>query len=145
MSQARKRALLGGVISLLAAAGIIIPGLSEEGPPAPTPGPSTPVQEQPVPEGAPIDASAEEIEGITLTLAAIATGDLPYEEDGGTFQNREGLLPDRPLGYYSEYTVETPGSLDRGARRLVIGDGGETYYTADHYSSFTEIDQEDFR
>ena len=54
-------------------------------------------------------------------------------------------MPERPVGYYSEYTVETPGSSDRGARRLVIGDGGETYYTNDHYASFVEIDPEQYR
>jgi ribonuclease T1 len=69
---------------------------------------------------------------------------LPYAEDGQTFQNREGLLPAHPIGYYREYTVETPGSPDRGARRLVIGEAGETYYTADHYASFTRIDPGDF-
>jgi ribonuclease T1 len=89
--------------------------------------------------------SAEEAAGVTAALSAIESGEpLPYEQDGGTFQNREGLLPDQPEGYYREYTVETPGSDDRGARRLVIGEDGETFYTRDHYSSFIEIDPEDF-
>ena len=61
------------------------------------------------------------------------------DHDGGTFQNREELLPDRPMGYYREYTVPTPGSDDRGARRIVAGDGGELYWTGDHYSSFSRI------
>ncbi|GAA5133354.1 hypothetical protein GCM10023339_68880 [Alloalcanivorax gelatiniphagus] len=61
------------------------------------------------------------------------------DHDGGTFQNREELLPDRPTGYYREYTVPTPGSDDRGARRIVAGDDGELYWTADHYSSFARI------
>ncbi len=92
---------------------------------------------------APLEES--EASGIANTLAAIESGDpLPHEEDGQTFQNREGLLPQQPTGYYREYTVETPGSPDRGARRLVIGEGGETYYTADHYASFTQIDPDDY-
>lgn len=71
------------------------------------------------------------------TLALIAAGGpFPYRQDGAVFQNREGILPDRPPGYYHEYTVETPGSDDRGARRIVTGDGGETFYTDDHYDSF---------
>jgi ribonuclease T1 len=74
-----------------------------------------------------------------------AGGPFPHDQDGSTFQNREGLLPQEPGGYYKEYTCETPGSDDRGARRLVIGDGGETYYTADHYDSFTRIDPADYR
>ncbi|MEU6642377.1 ribonuclease domain-containing protein [Saccharomonospora sp. NPDC046836] len=67
-------------------------------------------------------------------------GPYPYRQDGTTFQNRERLLPDCDLGYYAEYTVETPGSPTRGARRIVTGDGGEYFYTADHYASFVLID-----
>jgi ribonuclease T1 len=89
--------------------------------------------------------SAEEAAGVTTVLSAIESGgSLPYEQDGDTFQNREGLLPDRPEGHYREYTVQTPGSDDRGARRLVIGEDGETFYTRDHYGSFIEIDPDDF-
>lgn len=66
-------------------------------------------------------------------------GPFPYNKDGSTFQNREGILPQMEMGYYSEYTVITPGSPDRGARRIVAGEGGEMYYTDDHYSSFQEV------
>ena len=90
--------------------------------------------------------SQEEEAGISATLAAIDSGGpLPYEQDGDTFQNREGLLPQQPQGYYREYTVETPGSDDRGARRLVVGEAGETYFTRDHYQSFISIDPDEFR
>lgn len=68
-----------------------------------------------------------------------AGGPYPYEEDDGTFGNFEGILPDEPRGYYREYTVETPGSNDRGARRIVAGSEGELYWTADHYQSFERI------
>ena len=62
------------------------------------------------------------------------------EHDGGTFGNREELLPDQPTGYYREYTVPTPGVDDRGARRIVAGDDGEElYWTDDHYGSFALI------
>ncbi|GAA4806133.1 ribonuclease domain-containing protein [Nocardioides caeni] len=61
------------------------------------------------------------------------------DKDGSTFGNREGLLPDRSRGYYAEYTVPTPGEHDRGARRIVAGDGGERYWTEDHYESFERI------
>ena len=67
-------------------------------------------------------------------------GPFPYHEDGTVFGNRERLLPHERSGYYREYTVGTPGSEDRGARRIVTGDGGELYYTADHYSSFVVVD-----
>lgn len=61
------------------------------------------------------------------------------DHDGGTFGNREELLPDQPMGYYREYTVPTPGVDHRGARRIVAGDGEELYWTDDHYSSFSRI------
>lgn len=74
------------------------------------------------------------------TLALVASdGPYPYRQDGSTFQNREGLLPDREAGFYREFTVETPGSPDRGARRLVVGDDAAVYYTADHYDSFSFV------
>ena len=68
-----------------------------------------------------------------------AGGPFPYERDGVVFQNREGILPDESRGYYHEYTVPTPGSDDRGARRIVTGSGGELYYTDDHYETFRRI------
>jgi len=75
------------------------------------------------------------------TLALIDQGGpFPFPgKDGSTFGNFEGLLPDQPRGYYAEYTVVTPGSADRGARRIVTGDGGEYYWTEDHYESFERI------
>jgi ribonuclease T1 len=74
-------------------------------------------------------------------------GPFPYRKDGTAFRNREGHLPKKPRGYYTEYTVRTPGERDRGARRIVAGrgttgdpaTGGEYYYTADHYNSFRRI------
>lgn len=68
-------------------------------------------------------------------------GPYPYPQDGTVFDNREGILPDQDKGYYHEYTVKTPGSDDRGARRIVTGDKKqEDYYTADHYKSFDAVD-----
>jgi ribonuclease T1 len=74
----------------------------------------------------------------TVALVEVG-GPFPYRQDGATFQNREGLLPKRESGYYREYTVVTPGSADRGARRIVAGADGEMYWTADHYDSFAWI------
>jgi ribonuclease T1 len=73
-----------------------------------------------------------------------AGGPFPYEKDGSVFRNRERLLPARERGLYREYTVPTPGSRDRGARRIVCGGEPPTnpevcYYTADHYASFRRI------
>ena len=68
-----------------------------------------------------------------------AGGPFDEDRDGAIFETREDLLPAHPAGYSREYTVPTPGSDDRGARRIVAGEGGELYYTGDHYSSFSRI------
>jgi len=74
------------------------------------------------------------------TLALIDKGGpYPYSRDGVVFGNFEGRLPKQKRGYYHEYTVKTPGSRDRGARRIVTGQGGEIYYTDDHYDSFRTV------
>ncbi|MGH3979937.1 MAG: ribonuclease domain-containing protein [Pseudonocardiaceae bacterium] len=67
-------------------------------------------------------------------------GPFRYQQDGREFENREGLLPERPDGFYHEYTVPTPGQQGRGDRRLVTGDGGALYYTADDYASVVVVD-----
>jgi ribonuclease T1 len=141
LSSTRAKSLVGVVIAAAALIGVGVPALEDDSAPPAAPESSAPESQA----SSAATFSAEEDAQIAAVLAAIESGEpLPYEEDGGTFQNREGLLPSQPLGYYAEYTVETPGSPDRGARRLVIGDGGETYYTDDHYASFTRIEPEDF-
>jgi ribonuclease T1 len=74
------------------------------------------------------------------TLALIKKGGpFPYQKDGVTFGNFERRLPTHERGYYKEYTVKTPGSKDRGARRIVAGKKGEYYYSADHYNTFKRV------
>jgi len=68
-----------------------------------------------------------------------SNGPFPYRQDGATFGNREKRLPLRANGYYREYTVKTPGAKDRGPRRIIAGNGGEFYYTEDHYRSFMRV------
>lgn len=67
-------------------------------------------------------------------------GPFPHKQDNTVFGNRERRLPQQPRGYYREYTVRTPGAPTRGARRVVRGEGGELYYTRDHYRTFVRID-----
>lgn len=69
-------------------------------------------------------------------------GPFPHRQDGSVFANREHHLPARPAGYYHEYTVETPGENDRGARRIVTGGTPPDawYYTEDHYQSFKSFE-----
>ncbi len=68
-------------------------------------------------------------------------GDFPYRRDGVVFGNYEHVLPQRPRGYYHEYTVKTPGARDRGARRIVCGVVPECYYTDNHYRTFRRIEE----
>jgi ribonuclease T1 len=82
------------------------------------------------------------------TLALIRKGGpFPNEKDGVIFGNREKQLPKQRRGYYTEYTVATPGVKNRGARRLVVGGEPQTsyeiYYTDDHYQSFKRVKQVD--
>ncbi|GHG00708.1 MULTISPECIES: ribonuclease domain-containing protein [Amycolatopsis] len=70
-----------------------------------------------------------------------AGGPYPYpRNDDVVFENREKRLPGKKSGYYHEFTVKTPGSADRGARRLITGQAHELYYTGDHYASFVVVD-----
>ena len=86
-----------------------------------------------------LPAEAQKTQGLIR-----AGGPFPYGKDGVVFGNREQLLPRRERSFYREYTVPTPGSKDRGARRIVCGGQRPTlpeacYYTADHYASFKLI------
>ncbi|MEU4726674.1 ribonuclease domain-containing protein [Streptomyces sp. NPDC023588] len=66
-------------------------------------------------------------------------GPYPYRQDGTVFGNFEKVLPRQKRGYYHEFTVRTPGERDRGARRIVTGEGGEFFYTDDHYETFKAV------
>ena len=132
-------ALLGGLVMLGAA--WLLPGGSgpdvTERPAGPLPATAEPTEPTP---GLPVVEYAELPEEAHDTVTLIrAGGPFPYEQDGDVFANRELLLPTHAYGYYREYTVPTPGSDDRGARRLVAGNGGELYYTDDHYDSFARV------
>ena len=74
----------------------------------------------------------------TLSLIK-AGGPFPYARDGVIFGNFEKRLPLRQRGYYREYTVKSPWRSDRGPRRIIAGEGGDYYYTDDHYRSFRRI------
>ena len=118
--------------------------------PASMDGAPTREESSPSPGGAAINAPVEPSRYPEfLPAEAVATletiergGPFAYDRDGGVFQNREHLLPERPRGYYREYTVNTPGAPDLGARRIVTGgDPPEVfYYTSDHYRSFHRIE-----
>lgn len=112
-------------------AGLLAVGTLEAREPAPFAGPTVAVAELPA-------------EARTVHAAIRSGGPFAYPKDGSVFGNRERFLPVRTKGYYREYTVTTPGSRDRGGRRIVCGGivpaaPAACYYTADHYASFKRI------
>jgi ribonuclease T1 len=95
------------------------------------------------PSGSEVSVGSLPPQAQTTYRLVLQGGPFPFAKDGVTFSNRERLLPLQTRGYYREYTVKTPWSSDRGARRIVCG-GPVTvpvacYYTADHYASFRKI------
>lgn len=114
------------------------------GPPAmPTPSATDP--------GSDVARPAPSTDGSTTSLPAQARemiqridrgGPFEHSQDGAVFGNYEGLLPKQPRGYYHEYTVETPGARNRGARRIITGGTPPVvwYYTDDHYRSFRRFE-----
>ncbi len=96
-----------------------------------------------LPNIAPVVLAKLPSQGVQTYERILQGGPFAYEKDGVVFGNRERLLPAQTRGYYREYTVKTPGSHDRGARRIVCGGQPRTpdacYYTDDHYASFRKI------
>ncbi len=82
----------------------------------------------------------EEVEiEVNKTLDHIKSGSSIYKRDNIIFKNREGILPKN--GKYREWTVDTPGATNRGARRIIVDETtGYKYYTDDHYKSFIRIE-----
>lgn len=101
----------------------------------PPPAPAPERVRDPLPQFLPAEARA------TIELIQRG-GPFPHRQDGSVFGNREKRLPQRPRGYYHEYTVDTPGLAHRGARRIITG--GEPvevwFYTDDHYESFRSFE-----
>jgi ribonuclease T1 len=116
------------------------------GPPgASLPGSGSPVNDRPAAvasvAGAPVRALSQLPPQVAQVWQLIQHGGpFPYRQDGIVFGNREGRLPLRQSGYYREYTVPTPGTHDRGPRRLITSGATELYYTGDHYVSFVLVD-----
>ncbi|MDI2126150.1 ribonuclease domain-containing protein [Yinghuangia seranimata] len=154
MSRKSRLALAGGLLAVLVAVALAL-GLTRGGDDGTSaPGTGTRAASATAVPGATGDAQA--LVSVPPGMAAVtadqlpaearrtlrlidAGGPYPYRQDGAVFANREGRLPKQKSGYYHEYTVETPGSPDRGARRVITGRPGERYYTADHYATFRVI------
>lgn len=128
--QALKKLALATVMVMSLAASSGLPAMARSG----------------LPAGATVEFSTLPPQARETHQLILAGGPFPYRKDGSVFGNRERLLPQQGRGWYREYTVKTPGSPDRGARRIVCGGTRPTapeacYYTADHYASFRRIVQ----
>lgn len=125
-----------------------LPGVADSAPATGAPGVRDARAEAGLPERSPVSARPAPYPSFLpreahAVLDAIARGGPhEYRQDGGVFQNREHRLPAQPRGYYREYTVDTPGSDDRGPRRIVTGGHPpmEYWYTDDHYRSFRRFE-----
>lgn len=128
------------VVVFLALGGTGLPGLPTESPTAAATAGAKAATGVANPSGLPeIRESALPPEGREVLALIRDGGPYRYTQDDQAFGNFERLLPRKARGYYREYTVRTPGEQDRGARRIVAGDGGDKYYTDDHYESFRFI------
>ena len=78
---------------------------------------------------------------VNPTLDRIRAGDsLNHANDGAVFRNFEGRLPkQKDREYYREFVHQMMGLPFPGPQRVIIGKGGEVYYTGDHYDSFTRV------
>lgn len=125
LTSLRRRTLFAALHGVALAALLTIPGAVWARGPA-------------LPEVAPAQLPTEARDSLDLIRRG---GPYPYRQDDSVFGNRERMLPAQPRGYYREYTVRTPGSRDRGARRIIAGDRPPAvfYYTDDHYRSFRRI------
>lgn len=111
----------------------------------------------------PVVSEARRERAMKDLLANIAVcGRMPYANDGNVHSKPHAGLPQKPAGYYLEYTLIVPGRKpgagpepvliggvtytagpvlsQRGAERLMIGGGREVYYTPDHYTTFVYLD-----
>jgi ribonuclease T1 len=142
------RSRLVGLLLLLAVAGMgwYLSGGSPGSPDSPVSSrTSGSVATDPVSGLARVDAMDLPQEARHVLEQIDAGGPFDYDRDGVVFENREAILPDEDRGYYHEYTVETPGSGDRGPRRIVTGGPAgaptEYYWTDDHYRTFERIER----
>jgi guanyl-specific ribonuclease Sa len=129
----------GAWTAALLVAVVVVWGWSQQHERAPGPAVAVPALQAPARSDSPAFLPPQALD----TLASIhAGGPFAHRQDGGVFQNRERRLPSQPRGYYREYTVETPGSGDRGARRIVAGGDPpvEFFYTDDHYRTFRRFE-----
>jgi ribonuclease T1 len=130
----RQRGRIDGAPGLMKTAGMILLGLALLSVTGTLPARSPAIETAGVVRAADLPEEARE------TLALIKKGGpFPYPRDGVHFANREGRLPHASRGTYREYTVRTPGSRDRGARRIIAAGSSQFWYTDDHYRNFRRI------
>jgi ribonuclease len=71
-------------------------------------------------------------------VSAFRRGRLPFGWRGNrVFENKNGDLPLRPYGYYTEFYMGI--SSESGSLRIVLGHGSEVYVTGNHYRDFIQV------
>ena len=74
---------------------------------------------------------------IQATLDRIGRGERdPHRNDGAVYRNLNRVLPLRARGYYHEYVYRARRYGPVGPERVIAGQGGDVYYTPDHYETF---------
>ncbi len=78
---------------------------------------------------------------VNPTLNRIRRGQrLKSRNDGAIFANREKRLPRTPdREYYREFVHRMNRMPFPGPQRVILGKGGEVFYTGDHYFSFVRV------
>ena len=90
-------------------------------------------------KGYKVDITSKDL-NLTSSIERIKNGEsYPHKNIGIPFQNRENILPSRPDGYYKEYVHPTQGINGVGGQRIIVGKGGEWYYSPDHYKTFVKF------
>ena len=134
MSSSRRKSKAGALFALALAATVSLVGLT----------PSSAQARNAAGLGADVSLSRLPAQARKTDQLIHSGGPFPVSQDGVVFGNREKRLERRPRGYYHEYTVQTPGARNRGARRIICGGDRPTepdacFYTEDHYNSFHRI------
>lgn len=85
---------------------------------------------------------AEDLPATALAVLSLveAGGPFPDPRDGRAFIDANDALPTQAAGYYRQYAVVEPGVDGPTSWYLVIGDGGEVYWSTDDRASFRLVE-----
>lgn len=81
---------------------------------------------------------AEDLPATALAVLSLVEAGGPFSDprDGRAFIDVNDALPKQAAGYYRQYAVVEPGVDGPTSWYLVVGDGGEVYWSTDDRASF---------